>query len=51
MKGLRLTESQPPLALPVLAALYGTSESDRLCARPEFWEETALIRSRAARVG
>ena len=48
---LRLTESQPPLALPVLATLYGTSAADRLSDQPEFWEEAALIRSRAARVG
>lgn len=48
---LRLTESQPPLALPVLATLYGTSASNRLSAQPEFWEEWALIRARATRAG
>lgn len=44
---LRLTESKPPLALPVLAALYGTSASNRLSVQAEFWEEWELIRARS----
>ena len=48
---LRLTESRAPLALPALAALYGTSAAGRLSVQPEFWEEWELIRARSTRVG
>jgi glycosyltransferase involved in cell wall biosynthesis len=44
---LRLTRDRPPLALPVIASLYTTSEPDRLSEHPKKQEDRDRVLARA----